>query len=153
MDYENHTYDKASWHYEADDFPDGLPEEHGYTHTGFFMTWLAERGLLSENEMVDLKFFHSQGRKLSPIYLYENVGGCLFSNMLLKQANDFAIHYFDFGKGDYLNDYEKLLGESYDNLYQIEPSWENYDRVKLMLNERYEGWLNPKPKRFWQFWK
>ena len=40
-------YDDASWHY-GGDFPEGLPEKNGATHTGMFLNWCINNNLHSD---------------------------------------------------------------------------------------------------------
>ena len=40
------VYDKAEYHF-GGQWPDGLPEEQAYVHTGMFLGWLMQRGLVS----------------------------------------------------------------------------------------------------------
>ncbi len=40
-------YDDASWHY-GGDFPEGLPQKNGATHTGMFLNWCINNDLISE---------------------------------------------------------------------------------------------------------
>lgn len=113
-----HTYDKAKWHCDADNFPQELPESHGYTHTGLYLSWLTEMDLLSDGFKENMELSSIVLRNHSPIYLYEFSGGCLFSDMLSDEGNAFSKSYFDFEKGRYLADYEDLLGAKATTLYQ-----------------------------------
>lgn len=135
-----HTYDKAKWHYEADDFPTDKPEAHGYTHTGFYVTWLAEKGLMSEDYEKDVTKSLKSKRKQGPNYLYQILGGALFDSMLSEEGNAFAKHYFDFDSGLYLHVYQELLGKDLESLYDILPTWENYDVLKPVLDAHFETW-------------
>jgi hypothetical protein len=40
-------YDDASWHY-GGDFPEGLPQKNGATHTGMFLNWCINNDLISD---------------------------------------------------------------------------------------------------------
>lgn len=47
-------YDDASWHY-GGDFPEGLPEKNGATHTGMFLNWCINNDLISDDLKEDGK--------------------------------------------------------------------------------------------------
>lgn len=150
-DYSTHAYDKAKWHYGADDFPEELDEVYGFTHTGFYLVWLAENDLISEfvqQEFVaELKA--TLTREKSPIHLYEVMDGCLIGDMLNEEGNEFSISYFE---KTYFGDYSGTFLEA-DGAYSIAPSWENYERVVPIISKRYQKWLLSKEKKVWQFWK
>ncbi|MDN3694377.1 hypothetical protein QWZ06_19865 [Chryseobacterium tructae] len=40
-------YDDASWHY-GGEFPEGLPQKNGATHTGMFLNWCINNDLISD---------------------------------------------------------------------------------------------------------
>jgi len=55
-------------------------------------------------------------------------------------ANAFALAYFDFEKGSYLRDYEATLGKNVTTLYHVEDTWTNFDRLKIVLEQRFIEW-------------
>ena len=59
---------------------------------------------------------------------------------LNDEGNEFAREYFDFDERRYLADYEELLGGDLPTLYHVADSWENYDCLKLRLDERFAEW-------------
>src|SRR5438477_10404913 len=95
-----HVYDKAKWHYDGD-FPKGLPKKQGFVHTGFFVGWLLE------NDMINRQFIREFGqelrgiakefkrRKITGPEAYDAWGGCLVSDMLTVEGNEFAEKYYD----------------------------------------------------------
>ncbi len=150
MDHNTHVYDKAKWHYDADDFPANLPVEHGFTHTAFFVNWLAEGELLSDFALEILeKSIIVQSREKTPIHLYELFDGCLIGDLLTEKGNRFSYQYY---KKKYISDYIDIF-EMVDNIYDVEPIWENYDKVKPVIDKRYHKWLQSSQKRKWKFWK
>src|SRR5688572_15876770 len=101
-----HVYDKAKYHYETiEEF--GLSEEHADNHTVVFLRWLIEHDLISkafvENSGDMLEKFRAG--KASIHELYEWWDCCLIEDMLSEEGNKFAMHYFDFDKGMFLQDY------------------------------------------------
>ena len=69
--------------------------------------------------------------------------GVLSDDMLNDEGNQFAIDYFDFEKGLYLDDYDDVFLEC-DTLYQVQDTWENYFKLKEVIDIRYTEWKNLK---------
>jgi hypothetical protein len=144
-----HVYDKAKWHYNGD-YPADLDIEQAYVHTGLYVTWLARNDLLGDWLVAEQPAGYAAARSRSngPIDLYKLWDGCLIDDMLTAEGNAFSKEYFDFKTGQYLTDYEALLGDAPD-LYRLEPSWENYDRLAASISSAYKRW---KKSPFWKFW-
>jgi len=150
-DKNQYAYDKAKWHYGADNFPSNQPNLFGFVHTGFFLTWLAENGLLSsfvlEESAAEVKT--TIDRLSSPIALYEVWDGVLCGDMLNEKGNKFALWYYE---RKYFSDYAEVFFES-ECIYSVNPSWENYDLIKLVISKKYNKWIASKDKKIWQFWR
>ncbi len=66
----------------------------------------------------------------------------VFSNdMLNDEGNEFAQDYFDFENRLYLDDYEETFPEAED-VYDVKDSWENYEKIKKVIQKRYLDWKN-----------
>ncbi len=135
------AYDKAKWHYDGD-FPADLPPRQGFVHTGLYLAWLAERGLISD-------WLLSEGanevaatieRIESPIFLYERWDGCLIDDMLSDEGNAFSQAYFAFATGEFLKDYNETFSDCGPSPYHAPPTWESYDRLKPVLDRRLREW-------------
>lgn len=156
------SYDKAKYHYETVQ-EEGLPEEHAANHTVYFMRWLIERGLTSE-------FFRTEGRE--PLERFRK-GECtihevygwwdevLAGDMLSDEGNAFAMAYFDFDKGKYMEDYEETLLGEFESTWHIPFTEENYRKFKAVIDRRYDEWMqNPAAfeppaepaKPWWKIW-
>jgi len=148
MDFNSHTYDKAKWHYGADNFPKNMPEENGFTHVGFYLTWLVEQDLvgaeITNDEMSPLSEIKS--RKVSPIKLIEIWDGCLIGDMLNETGNKFSYWYYE---NKYFDDFVDV----FEDIYVIPSTWDRYDRLKPVLDKRFAKWLNSRSKKPWQIWK
>ena len=60
---------------------------------------------------------------------------------LNKEGLEFTKYYYDDDKSNlYINDYDELLGEGLETLYHVENSWDNYDKIKKRVDERYLEW-------------
>ena len=70
--------------------------------------------------------------------------------MLSEEGNQFAMHYFDFDRGKYVQDYVKTLQGSLSTEFHVDYTEGNYQRMKEVLDRRYEEWKSPK-KRWWPF--
>ena len=134
-------YDDASWHY-GGDFPAELPPEAGATHAGMFLAWALLRGLggqIHRDEPGTLEALRS--RQTTPgRFLVERCDEKFTDEDLDDEGNEFARAYFDLDKGEYLSDYEKVLGKGLPSLYHVADSWKNFDVLKPVLDRRLEEW-------------
>ena len=133
------VYDKAKWHYEADQ---SLPEENAYTHSGMFLAWLIGKDLLASEFAEDFQteIQRLRERRITPGSFFQFVDGVLASDMLNEEGNAFAASYFEFEKGQYLGDYDELLVRQLPSPYHVADTWENYERLKQRIDERYSAW-------------
>jgi hypothetical protein len=135
-------YDDASWHY-GGDFPADLPIEAGATHTGMFVAWALLSGLAGEIFLNDfpneLEILRS--RSLPPgKFFMERCDGKFIEDDVNDEGNSFAQAYFDFQNGQYLADYQATLAQDVSNLYYVTDDWENFDRLKPILDKRFAEW-------------
>jgi hypothetical protein len=136
-------YDDASWHYGAKNFPAELPQEAGATHTGMFVSWALLTGLAGELHLNDLcgNFGRLKERSITPgEYFLLCCDGKFTNEDLNEMGNHFAQSYFNLNSGQYIHDYESTLFSGVTSVYAIEDSWENYDRLKPVLDRRYKEW-------------
>jgi hypothetical protein len=139
-------YDDASWHY-GGDFPADLPDEAGATHSGMFVTWALLTGLSGDIHITDFPddIPKLQLRSITPGAFFLSASDGKFTEEdLSNEGNDFAESYFNFESGNYLADYEETLGqdlpEGRDSLYHIADTWENFDKLKPVLDRRLAEW-------------
>src|ERR1044072_1798891 len=107
----SHVYDKAKYHYDGD-FPDELPIEQGFVHTGMFLGWVIDNDLYSEFLYTEASGYIEsfKQRELTGAQVYEYAcDGTFIDDMLTESGNRFARDYFDFDKGSYLIDYDLTL--------------------------------------------
>ncbi|MGV3589041.1 MAG: hypothetical protein ACO1OF_18700 [Adhaeribacter sp.] len=136
------VYDKAKWHY-GGDFPEDLDDFQGYVHTGMFLGWLIDNDLISE----EFKSDHAEeiekfkNHMMTGSQIFERCcDGVLMLEDLCELGNRFALPYFDFETGQYLNDYETTLAIGLPSLYYVPDTWENYLKLKQILNKRLSIW-------------
>jgi hypothetical protein len=136
------VYDKAKWHYGADNFGRDLAPEQGFVHTGLFLGWLILHGLVDMVELADEapEIDEVRRRERTGPELFQSMDGVLLSTMLTDEGNAFAAAYFDFDHGGYLLDYEAGLGVGLPSLYHVADTWENYDRLAAVVDRRYAAW-------------
>lgn len=135
-------YDDASWHY-GGDFPESLPPEAGATHAGMFLAWVVLSGLASDlhYEEFEQEVERLRARTVTPgAYLLEVCDEKLVDRDLSEEGNRFAQHYFVFETGRYLRDYEQTLATGLPTTYHVPDSWESYDKLRPLLDRRYEEW-------------
>ena len=135
------VFDKAKWHYEGK-FPEGLGEEQAFVHTGMFLGWVVDAGLYSEDFADDFKreIKKFKARKLTGSGIYAAADGVFDEEMLNIEGLAFAKAYFDFDKGQYLLDYDKLLSAKLPSMYHVQDSWENYDQLRVQIDKRFAAW-------------
>ena len=138
-----HVYDKAKWHYEGD-YPKGLPKAQAFVHTGLFTGWLIDHDMISRDftRQFSQKFppvtKHFKQRKITGPQVYKIWGGCLKSDMLTPEANEFAQAYYD--GHNFAKDYRSLLVRRLPSWYHVQDSWVNYGVLAPQIDARYEAW-------------
>lgn len=149
------AYDRIDWH-SGGDYPADLPEENGGIHIGMFLAWALGRGMAGgihlEESAEALK--RLKRRELTGLeYLLEYCDGKFWDEDLDERGNAFAADYYDGQSafatqyGSYLSDYCEVFnrlaaeqGREYPSIYHVENSWENYDRLKPVLDDRFAQW-------------
>ena len=135
------VYDKAKWHYQGG-YPRDLPKENAYTHAGIFLAWLIGKNFLDSTFVEDFQTDIQQlrERRITPGHFFQVVDGVLASDMLNEEGNAFAASYFDPEEGRYVSDYDELLATQLPSAYHVADTWENYERLKQRIDERYSAW-------------
>ena len=141
-------YDDATWHDEAS--PDDLPtEEASATHIGMFLAWAIHSGLIS-----DLHIEESPGlieavtlrRMKGSEFLWERCDGKLTDEDFTDTGNAFARSYYldrenENEYGEFFADYKAILASGLPSFYHVADSWENFEKLKSVVDQRYEAWL------------
>lgn len=149
------VYDKAKWHF-GGEFPGDLDDFQGYVHTGMFIGWLIDNDLMSEefntDHEVEIQLFMQQ--ELTGSQIFESCcDGVLMIDDISELGNRFALHYFNFNTGRYLNDYEATLSNHLPSMYHVADTWDNYTKLKSALDKRFADWKDKNDKRpFWKLW-
>lgn len=138
----NHAYDKAKYHYETiEEF--GLPAEHACNPATFFLSWLIKNRLMSRrferDGQSELALYLAGRMPINTLY-YQRCDGCLMSDMLNDEGNAFAISYFDFQRGQYLQDYKTHLQKDLQSEFHVEYTPENERLIHTVIDKRYGEW-------------
>lgn len=148
-------YDDASWHY-GGDFPGGLPEKNGATHTGMFLNWCIQKDFISgglkedaAEEIEKVKRREMTGAE----FVMQVLDGKFSEEDLNDFGNSFARDYYkddtEFGNrfssfaDDYVNLFDTKAEQNdyeYETFYHIEDTFENYDLMKQMIDYRFGEW-------------
>lgn len=133
--------DRADWHYGGDGYPGELPPENGGTHIGMYLAWIIQRDLGSaqlrkyaRDSLPLLKGRKITGRQLLLTELDEK----FFEGLLTRLGKDFTKVYYD--SDCYIEDYVAVLCDGLPSVYHVEDSWENYDRIAAVIDDRYARW-------------
>lgn len=140
------VYDKAKYHF-GGKWPKGLPAEQAYVHTGLFLAWLVHRGLLSESfSSRQLDAVEAiRRRELTGPTFFRAIDGVLDSTMLNAEAAAFCASYFDLKDGAFIDEYEDALARDLPTVYHVPDTWASYDRLALLLDQRFTEWHGRKP--------
>ena len=142
------TYDRADWHSGADNYPKDLPPEAAGTHIGLFLAWaiLRERiGDFRREESAAGLLAVRRREQTGRDFLFEDCDGKFWPEDLNDEGNAFARVYYQDGRGmirpdGYLGDYERVLGSDLPDLYRVQDTWPNFDRLAPVVDRRFEEW-------------
>jgi hypothetical protein len=60
---------------------------------------------------------------------------------------------FDIENGRYLADYEDTLCKGLPSLYHVKDTWDNYYKIKVIMDARFLTWKKKSKPKPWIFWK
>lgn len=123
-------YDNASWHHDAAN--GDVSAMH--RHTGFYLAWLAHRELLApdlQENAEELLRHETTGSEF-----FQSIDGKFTSEDLSPSGNEFTKTYY---LDQFSADYEKFCGGK-ENLYQVADTWENYEKLAAIFDQRFAEW-------------
>jgi len=126
-------------HHEWDDVK--VKEADTWTHSGMYLLWLDSRGLLDlPADEADLaKLALARNRQLTPgAYFGAVQGGWFGPDELTDDGLAFTRSYYN-DKG-YKADYRAHVLKPRSNFYSGADTWERYDVLAPVLDQRYEAW-------------
>lgn len=136
------AYDKMKWHYDGD-YPEDLSEENAGTHIGMFLTWCIENNLIGELHIEDSQEELQQviNRQITGRdFLIDMCDETFCSEDLNEEGNKFAEFYYAPDDSLFLDDYLSAFGKTEESFYEVDNSWENYDKLKQLIDKRFEMW-------------
>ena len=138
------VYDKAKYHLDSV-MELGLPEEQAAVHTAFFLGWLMDNELCSDEFVKDslVQIEEYRQRKRTALEIYARWDYCLVDDMLSDEGNAFAQSYFDFRKGRYIEEYRALLARHEPSPLHVPYTWENQKKISHQISKRYGQWKHP----------
>jgi hypothetical protein len=130
-------------------FETELANEAGGTHTGMYLAWAAQRGLLGDafagaegqRQVARLLAREITGRDL----YFDRCDGKLTSDDLSEQGNAFTAWYYE---KQFVLDYERVFreqipdtGHATDDFCSVADTWANCDRLARALDHRFSQWI------------
>lgn len=135
------VYDKGKYHDESV-AEASLPEEHADHHIVYFLRWLIERDLVSDELTTGAAgeaLARYRAGEQDVFWLFEWWDRWLTSDMLSPAGNAFAQAYFDYDRGQYLADYEEVLVGALPSVFHVEYTEDNYRRLAARIDERWRA--------------
>lgn len=127
------------WHY-GGDFPEDLPDENDGTHIGMYLAWIINNNLQGElhNEESSEALKDVRNRKITGRdFLIDQCDEKFWDEDLNEEGLAFTEFYYS---ETYFDDYGEALATDLDSIYQIEDTWENYDKIAPIIDRRYHSW-------------
>jgi hypothetical protein len=147
------VYDKAKYHY-GGQFPPDQTIEQAMVHTGLYLGWIIDTELFGGELAEDQEAIGAfKARQITGVQVYQKHNGCFTESMLNDEGNAFSQFYYDIECGRYLADYEDTLCQDLPSLYHVKDTWENYHRIKAVIDTRFLGWKKRSGPKPWVFWK
>ncbi|MDO4430619.1 MAG: hypothetical protein Q4B95_04885 [Lonepinella koalarum] len=141
------SIDRMDWHY-GGDYPSELPTQNAGTHIGMFLAWAFSNGLIGE---LHLEEYQDELKKLAERkitgvdFLIDLCDEKLWDEDFDDIGAEFAVDYYQDDNSTfparYLDDYADVFKE-YDipTLYHLPNTWENFDKLKPILDQRFKEW-------------
>ena len=139
------TIDRMDWHY-GGEYPPNLPNENAGTHIGMYLAWIILNNLESaelheggEEELEKLRKREITGRD----FLISNCDEKFWDVDLNSKGLEFTLDYYLDGEnyGQYIVDYLEVFDDDTKEIfYELENTWENYDKIAPIISKRYLEW-------------
>ncbi|MCE3296789.1 MAG: hypothetical protein K0R65_2503 [Crocinitomicaceae bacterium] len=139
------TIDRIDWH--TDDIPESLPAEKAAIHIGFYLTWVIENKMISEEHAKGSQEVISRikNKEITALeFLVNNCDGKFSESDLNQEGLAFTLGYYE---DDYLDDFDTLFGDSVEHFYELEDSWPNYEKIKKVIDKRFAEWKSRRSRR------
>jgi hypothetical protein len=133
-------FDDATWH-SGGNYPAGLAPDAGATHAGMFVCWALLAGLggaLHVDEFPEHLAILKSRRVTPGVFVLSACAGKFTDEDLSEEGNLFACAYYL--TNQYYGDYERVVGRGVETLYHVPDTWETFERLAPILDERFEQW-------------
>ncbi|QLC65675.1 hypothetical protein LPB248_04995 [Flavobacterium sp. LPB0248] len=147
------SIDRIDWH-QTEDFPKNVPLENGGTHIGMYLNWIIDNNLIGEIHITESASLleNVKAKKITGRdFLIKCCDGKFWAEDLNEIGLKFTEDYYSSDK--YFDDYVNTLDSNQDSIYEYKNSWENYKKVRLVIDKRFKDWQKKNNKKPWQFWK
>ena len=132
--------DCADWH-SGGAYPPELPSDNAGTHIGMYLAWIILRDLCSK-ELIQqsadtydwVRSREVTGRDL----LFTKLDGKFSDELLSPEGSAFTRSYYQ--TNGYANDYDRVLGADLPTLYHVKDTWENFQKLAPVLDDRLAAW-------------
>jgi hypothetical protein len=138
--------DRMDWHY-GGDFPENLPEINGGTHIGMYLTWIIQNDLIGQihrEDSIDYIKNVLSNKITGRDFLVDMCDEKFWEEDLNEEGLKFTQYYYESDSNEkfknYMDDYCDVLGQNKESIYEIENTWENYNKLKPILDKRYSDW-------------
>jgi len=133
------SYDRIDWHSNGEGFPPDAEPKQGGTHIGIFLTWIIHNDLIGEFHLEDSEesIQKVKDREMTGCeFLIEECDSKFWEEDMNETGNEFTKYYYEGeGDGNYFGDYTDVF-DDYENIYDVKNSWENYDKIKPVIDMR-----------------
>jgi hypothetical protein len=135
-------YDDMSWHH-GGEYPADLPDDAAATHTGMFVAWAMLTGFAGACHLQEPQegLVMLRQRIITPgVFFIRACDGKFTDEDVNEEGNAFTSSYFRFDAGSYLQDYEVHLVGNLPSLYQVADTWDNFEILRPVLDQRLANW-------------
>jgi hypothetical protein len=121
---------------------DGRDEQQAFVPFGMLLGWFVDTDMVSDDfrSAAGKRLERLRRRSLTGPKLYEWADGVLTDEMLGEVGNKFARHYVGRGGARYLQDFRRALSIGEQSEFDVEDSWENYDKLKAIIDATFALW-------------
>jgi len=106
-----------------------------------YIAWIINNGLASRKleKYAGKSLPLLRNRKITGrVLLFCELDEKFFDSLLTKEGKEFTRDYYE--TQSYYTDYDEVLGGSLPTTYHVEDSWENYDRIAGVIDQRFATW-------------
>jgi hypothetical protein len=106
-----------------------------------YLAWIMLRDLASKEliQLADDTYTWVLNREVTGrTLLLTKLDEKFFDTLLTPEGREFTSSYYE--TNGYANDYDRVLGGDLPTLYHVADTWENFDKLAPILDERLAAW-------------